>query len=147
MQRLLIITFFALLLQGCDAPDKALSQKVVDQFDNPSSTTVDLRNVVTSDWERFCVIGPYATDKSIEERIGFHWAGLSKSTIGENDSINLLVFIKSNSVVAFTEHPRGKGDFLEINPKCLRRSDAVLFKQKGKDGWGQLVVKEQIAKP
>ncbi len=142
MQRLLIATLFALVLQGCDAPDKSLSQKIVSQFDNESSITIDLRHVVASDWDRFCVIGPYATDKSIEERLGFHWDGLSKSTIGGNDSINLLVFIKSNSVVAFTEHPRGKGDFLEMNPKCLPRTDAVLMKQKGKDDWVQLVTKE-----
>ncbi len=147
MQRLLIVTFFAVILQGCDAPDKTISQKIGAQFDNPSGTTIDLQNVVAYDWERLCVIGPYATNKSIEEQIGFPWDGLSKSTIGDHDNISLLVFVKSNSVVAFTEHPRGKGDFLEMKPKCLWKADAILLKRKGKGDSIQLITKEQINKP
>jgi hypothetical protein len=143
----LILVVLAFMLQGCDSPDKTISRQIVVQLYSKSATTIDLRNVANGDWDRFCVIGPYALNDSIEKRLGFKWDALSKSSIGGNDTINLLVFIKEDAVIAYTEIPRNKGDFLELNPKCIPKANSLLSIRKDKNDRFQFVTADQASKP
>ena len=77
---------------------------------------------------------------SAEQRLGFKWDANGKSSIGTNDGINLLVFVKGQEVVPYAEHPRHKGDFLNLDPRCLSRSKAQLLRRSGPGGRVQLVV-------
>ncbi|MDO5653299.1 MAG: hypothetical protein Q4G39_04270 [Brachymonas sp.] len=142
MKRLIMSAMLLMVLAGCDKPDEKISEELALMVEAPAST-VDLKSLRAPPWERICVIAPCATHDDIEQRIGFKWDGLSKSSIGGNDGIYLLTFISNNQVVAYVEHPRNKGDFLELQPVCLVRENSVLHKKRDKSGWVQLLSNEQ----
>ena len=58
-----------------------------------------------------------------------------------SDTINVLVFVKDNAVVAYTEHPRNKGDFSQVKPECVMRDSAKFERGSGEDGWVYLKVR------
>jgi hypothetical protein len=132
-----LLCIFGLL--ACSKPNQDISAQITKQFESSGSSAIDLRQVGPADWERLCAIGPYAFNNSVEKLLGFKWAALGLSSIGGNDSIYLLVFIKGKQVVAYTEHPRNKGDFYNLTPKCLAREVAVLKRKADSTGWVQLV--------
>lgn len=143
MNRVIALLLVVCALAGCDSADRSISDGIAHQVSSASMGLVDLRVLRVPDWQRMCVIGPYATNETIERRLGFKWDGTGKSSIGSNDGIYVLTFIKGNEVVAYTEHPRNKGDFLEFSPPCLQREDAVLIKAVDESGWIQLVSAKQ----
>ena len=96
-----------------------------------------------SAWERVCVLGPYTNNERTEKILGFKWDSEAKTSIGGNDGINVLAFVQGSQVIAYTEHPRSKGDFSKIEPKCLTRDQAIVVRQSGDDGWVFLVTNQQ----
>ncbi len=139
MKNLTFALLFILALSACSQPNQDISAEITKQFESSNSGPIDLRQVGPASWDRLCVIGPYAFNDSVEKLLGFKWDAQGLSSIGGNDSIYLLTFIKNNKVAAFTEHPRNKGDFLNLNPKCLTRETAVLKQKADSTGWVQLV--------
>lgn len=133
------IFLLALMLTACSGSDRNISAKLTEQFDASTSAPINLAQVGPPTWERVCVIGPYATNQTAEQILGFKWNVQSRSSIGGNDGINLLVFLKDQEVLAFTEHRRDKGDFLKLQPKCLPRIRSTLARRVEADGWVQLV--------
>ncbi|MBC7938682.1 MAG: hypothetical protein H7Z19_02785 [Chitinophagaceae bacterium] len=119
--------------------DGGISAKLSEQFDASGSAAVNMAKLGPSTWTKFCVLGPYTTNDTAEIILGFKWDVEHRSSIGTNDGINLLVFVKDQEVLAHAEHRRDKGDFLKLQPRCLARAKATLVRQANPGGWVQLV--------
>lgn len=128
-----------MLAFGCSSGDSAISEQITAQFDASRITPIDLSVVGPASWERVCVLSPYTTNKSAEQVLGFKWDAESKTSIAGSDGINVLAFVQNQQVVAYTEHPRNKGDFSKLQPRCLPRSQSTVKRESGSDGWVFLV--------
>lgn len=130
---LLMLTF------GCSSGDSAISEQITAQFDASKTTHIDLSIVGPASWERVCVLSPYTTNQSAEHVLGFKWDAESRTSIAGSDGINVLVFVQKQQVVAYAEHPRNKGDFSSLQPRCLPRAQSMLKRESGAEGWVLLV--------
>ncbi len=129
-----------LLLSACAKDDEqSISQRLTTEFDASTSAPIDLAKLGPSTWQKVCILGPYTSDKEAEQILGFKWNSKQKSSITQNDGINLLIFVKEQKVLAYAEHPRDKGDFSELRSKCLTRQQSILSRQPVSDGFVQLV--------
>jgi hypothetical protein len=127
-------------LTACSQSNQNVSNEIARQFDSGSASVINLTTVTLPPWSRVCVVGPYATNDSASEILGFEWDVASHSRIGGDDSITLLVFIQDKKVVAFAEHPRNKGDFSGTSNGCIKREDAMFERLTDGTGWVRLVV-------
>ena len=81
-----------------------------------------------------CVLGPYSDNEETKQFLGFKWDAERHSAIYTSDHINLLIFVDEQKVIAFTEHRRDKGDFLDLHPRCINRDKAALIRRVQSDG-------------
>ena len=88
---------------------------------------LNLALVGPTSWERVCVFGPYTTNEHAEKVLGFKWDATGKTSIGDNEGINVLVFARARQVIAYTEYPRNKIDFSKMVPRCLSRNQDTLL--------------------
>lgn len=128
-----------ILLFGCSSGSSAISEQIAVQFESSKTTPIDLSVVGPASWERVCVLSPYTTNQTAEQVLGFSWDAESKTSIAGSDGINVLVFVQNQQVVAYAEHPRNKGDFSKLQPRCLPRSQATVTRELGAGGWVYLV--------
>lgn len=131
------------LVSACADSRNEISAQIEAQFNASQTTPVNLALVGPATWERVCVLGPYTNNERTEKTLGFKWDSEAHTSIGSNDGINVLVFTEGNQVIAYAEHPRNKGDFSKLEPRCLVRDQATVIRQLGSDGWGYLVTKQQ----
>lgn len=117
------------------APIQDISYDIESQLNRSQTEAINLQTVGPADWESMCVLEPYTSNQRAAEILGFEWDAESETEIDRSDGINVLVFVRGDEVVAFTEHPRNKGDFVGIEPKCFSRQQAVFTRQVGTDGW------------
>lgn len=121
---------FALLLvlaltTSCSKSGR-ISSEISAQFDRDAS--IDLAHVGPDTWDRVCVLGPYSVNKDAESVLGFPWDSEANTSISMSDGINVIVFAQGQTVVAYTEHPRNKGDFSRLTPDCATRAQAKLVR-------------------
>ena len=109
------------------------------QFEASKTAPIDLSVVGSPSWDRVCVLSPYTTNQAAEQILGFRWDAESNTSITVSDGVNVLVFVQNQQVVAYTEHPRNKGDFSKLQPRCLPRSQAIVKRELGAGGWVYLV--------
>lgn len=140
MKRHSFALFVGLFLVACASGDQNISVAISAQFDSSPSAPVKLGLVGPKDWNRVCIIGPYSDNVEAERILGFQWDMQSKTSIMTNEGVNLLVFIKDREILAFTEHPRNKGDFQLSKQHCFVRSYAVFSRKVDPGGWVYLVV-------
>lgn len=69
-------------------------------------TLVDFAEIAPFPWDTVHFFGPYTSQSQIDEALGFHWPGASRSSINGNKSSNLIVFAKGNKVVHWLDYPR-----------------------------------------
>jgi hypothetical protein len=140
------LLFLASLLSACSGINEEISAQLQAQFDASSTAPINLDLVGPSSWERVCVLKPYISNEQAEKVLGFKWNATGKTSIGGNDGINVLVFVKGSEVIAYTEYRRNKGDFLHLYPLCLQRDRAIVVRQIDPDprnkGWVNLVASE-----
>lgn len=122
---------------ACGSPDplQDISRDIESQLNRSQTEAISLQAVGPADWESVCVLEPYTNNQRAEEILGFEWDAESETEIYSRDGINVLVFVRGDDVVAFTEHPRDKGDFVGIEPKCFSRQQAVFTRQVDPNGW------------
>lgn len=147
MKQSLFFIGFCLLITcvGCDGskyPKVNVSKTIADHLQSKPDQPLDLATLGSDEWQKICVLDPYTANTEGAKILGFNWDFESQSSIKENDGINLLVFVKDQSVVAFAEHPRHKGDFAGLKPACLSRDDAVVKTKKGTKDWISFVKEE-----
>ena len=126
-------------LLGCSSGSSPISKQIAVQLEASKTAPIDLSLVGPASWERVCVLSPYTTNQTAEQVLGFRWDAESKTSIAGSDGINVLVFVQKQQVVAYTEHPRNKGDFSKLQPRCLPRSQATVKREPAAGGWVYLV--------
>jgi hypothetical protein len=141
MKSIYSLALVALCLSACTNPTDNISTKLTAQFDSSNSRLIDISRIGPKVWDRFCVLGPYTMNDEAAKILGFEWNVEQHSSVTTDDWINLLAFVSRNEVVAYAEHPRNKGDFLKLEPRCLSRHQSVLARQANPGGHIQLVVK------
>ena len=129
---------FSLLCGACSSGSD-ISGQIESQFKASEAAPINLALVVPASWERVCVLGPYTDNLRTEQVLGFKWDSEAKTSIAASDGINVLVFVQGKEVVAYSEHPRSKGDFSQLQPRCLPRSLATVTRKVGSGGWVYLV--------
>lgn len=135
--------FLLSLVTACSGASSEISSQIEAQFNASATAPINLALVGPSTWERVCVLGPYTMNERAEKLLGFKWDATGKTSIGSNDGINVLVFVQGSEVIAYTEYPRNKGDFLHLFPRCLPRERATVVRETDLDprnyGWVYLV--------
>ena len=151
MKAHLPLLFLVSLLSACSGVNEEISAQIQAQYDASSTAPINLALVGPSTWERVCVLGPYTMNEHAEKVLGFKWDATGKTSIGGNDGINVLVFVKDSEVIAYTEYRRDKGDFSQLTPHCLPRDQAIVVRQidpnPRNNGGVNLVASEQGAQP
>lgn len=147
MKQSLFFVGFCLLITcaGCGGskdPQVNVTAAIADHLQTQPGQPLDLATLGSDEWQKICVLNPYTVNTEGARILGFDWDFESQSSIKENDGIALLVFVKDQSVVAFAEHPRHKGDFTSLKPACLNREDAVVKPKKGTKDWISFVKEE-----
>ncbi|MEQ1598007.1 MAG: hypothetical protein ABL880_01440 [Methylotenera sp.] len=141
---LFLALFIALFLSGCSNDEgkkenKRLSIEITQALLREKFDYLDLSVLSKTDWDRVCIIAPYALAEDVEKQIGFKWDGLFNTGRG-NEGVVSLLFIKDKTVVEFIVHPRYEGDFLGSHG-CISREDAKFVKLEDKNGWLKLTQK------
>jgi hypothetical protein len=134
MKTLTPFVIVMLLLSACTNGGTSISRQLTKEFDASASAPIDLAQLGPPTWEKVCVLGSYTSTKEAEKVLGFQWDVEQKSSIAKNDAINLLVFVKGRKVLAYTEHPRNKGDFSELRSRCLPRKQSTLSRKSDRYG-------------
>ncbi len=146
MSKHTFIPIVFLLLSACSRLDKDVSSRIQAEFDAKSNAAINLALIVPSSWDRVCVLPPYTDNKQAASILGFEWDSESKTSIRSSDGITVLVFVKRSEVIAYTEHRRDKGDFSKMQPRCLNRDKATIFRHVDPDprnkGWVHLGPKQ-----
>lgn len=122
-------------IAGCHDSSPGISVSIAAQYRDSAGGTVDLGKAYEGDWDRVCVLGPYSGNDAARATLGFDWDAEGKTAIQRNDGIVVLLFVRSKKVVAYTEHPRNHGDFVNLSRKCIPRNAARFYqKRESKDG-------------
>jgi hypothetical protein len=128
-----------LVLAAFSACASSDSSSISDQFSESGRKSVDLATAVSGNWDRVCILGPYSNDITVNETLGFKWPAERLTDIEISDSISLLIFVKDQTVLSYTEHPRRSGDFSNLRGRCFPR-DQSKFVQVARPttGWAGL---------
>ena len=138
MRHRLHVFLVSILVTACSGTSQ-ITQQIEAQLRASSSGAVNLAKVGPASWEKVCVLTPYNDNIQAEKVLGFKWNAEANTSIAGDDGINVLVFVQAAQVVAYTEHPRNKGDFSQLQPRCLPRTSASVQRKLGPNGWVFLV--------
>ncbi|MGO4449881.1 hypothetical protein AB4Y96_13215 [Phyllobacterium sp. TAF24] len=118
-----LVPFAVLLIASCTGNSNSVAM-IEKNFAASNNSSVDLSVAVPSQWEKVCVAGPYSTEESVRQMLGFGWSIASRSAITANEEATLLMFVVKNRMAAYVDYPRKSGDFSELTGKCFDRADA-----------------------
>ncbi|RJQ48739.1 MAG: hypothetical protein C4528_01845 [Gammaproteobacteria bacterium] len=121
-----IMLSFMLASCGDWAGQSRISSEIERQISQTNGQTINLSEVGGPEWERVCIFGPYSNNVMARKALGFAWDLEANTSIALSDSINVFVFVKGGSVVAYTEHSRRHGDFWMLSGRCFNRDRAIL---------------------
>jgi hypothetical protein len=111
---ILLTLWMIMLIIGCSA-EHTSKNEMIDTLKQEierkqkSGDTLNMMEIISSDWDRMYVFGPYTPESKIQEVLGFELK--ENFRIDERDDINLLVFVKDNNVIQLIYFPRSFGDF------------------------------------
>lgn len=104
---------------------KQWSQSLWHQVEHGPGAVADLGEIGPSKWDRVYIFHPYTSTETIHQTLGYRWPDAKWTTIESNDGVNLLVFVRSSETVGWFEHPRNRGDFIDVeNTAGYSRNDA-----------------------
>jgi hypothetical protein len=124
-----ILIAVSLLAAGCTGSSD-ISKEIARQTAMSGEARVDLRTVAGPEWERVCFLGPYSGTEQAEKTLGFPWNVESRTPISGSDGINVLIFVRAQEVVDYTEHSRHQ-DFWRLSGQCFDRDKAVFVNKDG----------------
>ena len=118
--------FLASFILSCSSPGNDLINSIESELTVTKGININLANATDFKWERICIIGPYYTQEYQDKIFDFKAQLLATG----NDGVSTLVFIKNNKILSYINHPRSKGDFLNIqNVKtCYEYNEIINFK-------------------
>lgn len=114
---------------GCHESSPGISVNIAAQVRDTAGGNVDLAKAFEGDWERVCILAPYADNAAARAALGFDWDAEGKTAIHGNDGIALLLFVHAGKVAAFAEHPRNLGDFASLPGQCFPRAQARFYQR------------------
>jgi hypothetical protein len=139
--RLIVASCILVAAVGCTALDST-SSAIAKQFAESKGSSVSLTTAVPGDWEKVCVLGPYSSNDTAKQTLGFEWNAEAKTSIQTNEGISLLLFVQDKQVVSYVEHPRNHGDFSNLTTQCFPREKAqFIHDPKPTKGWPGLFPK------
>jgi len=139
--RLLLASCACLATAGCTAQD-SISSAIAKEFAESNGTSVNLATAVPGTWEKVCVLGPYSSNDTAKQTLGFEWDAEAKTSIQTNEGISVLLFVQETKVIAFIEHPRKYGDFSNLTAQCFPKHKAQFsHDSKPAKGWPGLFPK------
>ena len=103
--------------------NKEISLKIERLISDKNVTLIEASALSSKDWDKLCVLGPYASGQGFESQTGFNW-NVELYTNWDSEDFTLLTFIKGNKVLEFSEYPIMKASFIN---GCKPRNK-VLFK-------------------
>lgn len=112
-----------LLLAGCG--DQATLVELMPQQDR-----LDLAAALPGDWDRGCVLQPYASTHSASQLLGFTYAPEAVSSISMLDDRNLLVTVKENQAAGAYEVLFRNVNLTPIGGQCYARDKATFARDK-----------------
>lgn len=131
-------------LAGCQ-PGHRISSSIRDQFLASGRKSVDLAVAVPGTWKRVCILGPYSSNATAKQMLGFDWDSESRSSIKDNEGISLLLFVQDHKVIDYVEHSRSAGDFTNLTGRCFSSSSAKFVQvAHPQDGWPGLFPLDEI---
>ncbi|CAN5794839.1 hypothetical protein BH20ACI3_BH20ACI3_06090 [soil metagenome] len=114
LKRIMVLLFVACaaeMMCACRDRGAELEQALIRTVKKGSGTVFRMRDLTPFEWERVYVIQPYTPPETINQKLGFEWAGAKRSAIQSIDTIRLLVFVKAKKVVAAVEYKVWNGFF------------------------------------
>ena len=108
---------------ACTAHD-AISSAIARQFAESKDHAINLATAAPGAWDKVCVLGPYSSNNTAKQTLGFAWNAEALSSIQTNEGISLLLFVQGQHVVTSVEHPRQQGDFSALTTQCFARDKA-----------------------
>ena len=105
-------------------PSYAVSQALSEEMRRGPGATVDFAEIARFDWDRVYFFGPYTPHSRIDASLGFHWRGVTRTTIEWNEGVNLVVFVRRAGVVHWFEHARHEELEELANPNGYAREQA-----------------------
>jgi hypothetical protein len=137
MSRSIVSLVIVFLLAACNGAVDISEQ--IERQASSESIRLDLASVGPQGWERMCVLGPYASNETAKETLGFYWDSEGLTALSSSDLINALVFVRGNEVLAYGEVFRAKADFLSLQPSCISRSNPILVRKSSGSEWSSFV--------
>ena len=89
------------------------SQRVAARVETDPAV-LDFDQFGPADWEQVFFFHPYTPHESVHQALGFRWDEVERTSIGGNDGVVLVVFVRGGRVVGWFEHPRNRGDLTEL---------------------------------
>lgn len=86
--------------------------------------SLDLQQVIPGDWDRVCVLMPYATHFIAKEFLGIDYNVYEVSNIYHSDSIAHLVVFKKGQIVGSYDASRKNVDLTSLGQSCFQRQFA-----------------------
>lgn len=104
-------------------------------------TLIDFAEIAPFPWDMVYFFGPYTSQSTIDEALGFHWPGVAGSSINGYKGSNLIVFTKGKEVVHWFDYSRGKLELPEMPDTGYTPADAryMVRTMKGSDDRLELV--------
>jgi hypothetical protein len=115
------------------------SQAVQAQVEGDPAGVVDFTQIGPSDWDRVYFFHPYTTPEYIHQSLGFQWPDADRSRIATGKGVNLVVFVRGERVVGWFDHPRNRGDLIELATAGFTRDQAKFRVVRDQEGRAVLV--------
>ena len=138
---LVILSSCSSRMQNYIQPDDLqpkLSAAIEKKRQNNQPVVIQIKSFTDFEWDKFYVFNPYTSAEEVRETLGFDTTLASHSRIKDNDSHNLLVFVRDDQVAAFIDYPRVEGDFDKLKRRSGYSPAEAVFevKAEGKNVYG-----------
>ncbi|MBN1898038.1 MAG: hypothetical protein JW827_04610 [Spirochaetes bacterium] len=137
MKNSILFILLVLSLTHCARQDR-FKANLIKKIHEETPHVIKFETLTDFSWDRVFIFPPYTSDEKISQALGFIWQDAKATGIHYRDDICLLVFIKGNTVIHYTEYPRGQGDFATLKRDRYKKNEAV-FLVKEEKGWIDLV--------
>lgn len=75
---------------------------------------IQLADFTDFEWDAVHIFSPYTLPDAVDRSLGFEWTRTVRTSISQNDSVSLLVFVHDGRVVRWIEMPRAPIDFSTV---------------------------------
>lgn len=110
LKKLTVFIVSLLLLVGCNQTNynQKLEESIQSAVNKENTQELDLKSLTDFDWDKAFLFPPYTVQETIDEQLGTKFK--DPSNMDKRDDIFLLVFMKDNKVVQYTEISRESAD-------------------------------------